>query len=133
MFHPRKMEYLFCTARIPLCWDKIFPCNHFSPLRQDKKVSKKYSQKYISIDRKYFYCVFTTLWRQSVRKKVNKYLCRTSLFYRSRHWKCSAKKVFLIVLQYSQENICVGVSLQAFKSAIASKRDSSAVVFLWIL
>ena len=73
------------------------------------------------------------IWRQSVRKKVNKYLCRISSFYRSSHRRCSAKKVFLKILQYSQENNCVGVSLRAFRSAILSKRDSSADVFLWIL
>ena len=73
------------------------------------------------------------IWRQSVRKKVNKYLCRISSFYRSSHRRCSAKKVFLKILQYSQENTCVGVSLRTFKSAILSKRDSNADIFLWIL
>ena len=66
------------------------------------------------------------IWRQSVRKKVNKYLCRISSFYRSSHQRCSAKKVFLKILQYSQENTCVGVSLRTFKSAILSKRNSNA-------
>ena len=68
--------------------------------------------------------------RQSARKKVNKYLCRISSFYRSSHRICSAKKVFLKILQYSQENTCVGVSMRAFRSAILSKRDSNADVFL---
>ena len=71
------------------------------------------------------------IWRQSVRKKVNKYLCRFSSLYRK--WKCSAKELFLKILQYSQENTYVGVSLPTFKSAILSKRDSKANVFLWIL
>ena len=73
------------------------------------------------------------IWCQSVRKKVNKYLGRISSFYRSSHWRCSAKKVFLKGVQYSHEDTCVGVSLRAFKSSILSKRGSNADVFLWIL
>ena len=72
------------------------------------------------------------IWRQSVRKKVNN-ICRLSSFYRSNHRSCSAKQVFLKILQNSQESTCVGVSLRTFKSAILSKRDSNANVFLWIL
>ena len=34
------------------------------------------------------------IWRQSVRKRVSKCLCRISSFYRSSHRRCSAKKVF---------------------------------------
>ena len=49
------------------------------------------------------------------RKKVNKYRCRISSFYRSNHQRHSAKEVFLKILQYSQENTCVGVSLQGFQ------------------
>ena len=63
-------------------------------------------------------------------KKVNKYLCRISLFYRSSHRRRSEKKVFLKISQYSQENTCVGVSLQAFKSAIFLKRDFNTNVFV---
>ena len=72
-----------------------------------------------------------SIWRQSVRKKVNKYLWRISSLYRKP--KSSAKEVFLKILQYSQENTYIGVSLRTFKSAILSKRDSKADVFLWIL
>ena len=47
---------------------------------------------------------------------------------------CSIKKVFLEILQNSQENTCARVSflikLQA--SATLLKRDSDTVVFLWI-
>ena len=72
------------------------------------------------------------IWRQSVRKKVNKYLWRISPLYRKR--KSSGKEVFLkILLQYSQKNTYIRVSWQTFKSAILSKRDSKADVFLWIL
>ena len=67
-----------------------------------------------------------------MRKNV-KCLCGNSSFYRSIHRRCSAEKVFLKVLHYSQENTCVGVSLRTFTSAILSKRDSNADVFLWIL
>ena len=37
-----------------------------------KKLIQKYPQKYISIARKYLYCVFTIRRRQSVRKKPTK-------------------------------------------------------------
>ena len=59
----------------------------------------------------------------SVRKKVNKYLCRILLFYGSSHRRCSAKKVFLKILKNSNENTCVGVSLQVFRSANLFKGD----------
>ena len=60
-------------------------------------------------------------------KKVNRYLCRISLFYRSSHRMGSAKKRFLKISQYSQEN--TEVSLQGYRSAILSKRDSNSDVF----
>ena len=66
-------------------------------------------------------------------KKVNKCLYRISSFYRSSHRKSSAKKVFLKILQYSQEKTCVEVSLQAFRFAIFLVRDTSTYVFLRIL
>ena len=91
-FHPCWTGSLLCTAGIPLCRDEIFPCNHLSPPRRDKKVNY----------RRYFYCVFTTHM--------------TSIYEKN-----------------SQENTYVGVSLRAFKSAMFSKRDSKADVFLWIL
>ena len=42
------------------------------------------------------------------KKKVNKYPCRISSFYRSSHRRRSARKVFLIFRfsQYSEENTC---------------------------
>ena len=50
--------------------------------------------------------------------------------------RCSIKKLFLIILQYSQKNACVGVSFliktKAFKPETLSKRDSFISVFLWI-
>ena len=50
---------------------------------------------------------------------------------------CSSKQTFLKILQYSQENTCVGVfffflKLHAWKSATLLKWDSSTGVFLWI-
>ena len=42
-------------------------------------------------------------------------------------WWCSAKKVFLQILQNSQENTCAGASF------LIKKRDSHTDVFLWIL
>ena len=55
----------------------------------------------------------------------------------SSHRKCSIKKLFLKVSQYSQENICVRVSfltkLQTFSAATLLKRDSNTGVFLWNL
>ena len=97
------------------------------------KKDKKYPWKYISIYGRCFYCVFTTHMTSICEKKVNKSLYRISSFYRSSHRRCSAKKVLLKILQHSQENTCVGVSLRAFKSAILSKRDSNDDVFAWIL
>ena len=37
-FHPGNTGSLFFTAAIPLCQDKILPCNHFSLPRRDKTV-----------------------------------------------------------------------------------------------
>ena len=68
--------------------------------------------------------------RQSVRKKVNKCVCRISSFYGSSQRRRSAKKVFLKISQYSQENTCAGVYLQSFRSAILLKKDSTTDVFL---
>ena len=41
--------------------------------------------------------------------------------------------MFLKILQYSQENTCVELSLQAFRFAILLIRDTNAYVFLRIL
>ena len=38
--------------------------------------------------------------------------------YWSSHQRCSIKKLFLKILQYSQENTCVGVSLITFQDEI---------------
>ena len=73
------------------------------------------------------------IWHQSVEKKVKKCFCRISSFYRSSHGRWSAKKVFLKTLQYSQENTCVGVSLQSSRFAILLIRDTNIYVFLRIL
>ena len=75
--------------------------------------------------------------RQSVRKKVNKYLVEyiSVEFHHSTEaatWVVLHKKVFLKFLQYSQENPCVGVSLQAFSPAILFIRDTNNYVFLSI-
>ena len=47
--------------------------------------------------------------------------------------KCSKRKLFLKVSQYSQENTCVGISflikMQAFRVPALLKRDSNAGVF----
>ena len=71
----------------------------------------------------YISTVFTTHFTSVCEKHLAEYICRIyicriSSFYRSSHRSCSAKKVFLKFLQYSQENPCVGVSLQAFSPAI---------------
>ena len=73
------------------------------------------------------------IWHQSVRKNVNKYLCRILSFYRCSYRRHSAKQVFLKILHYLQENTSVGVSLQEFRPAILIKRDNNTDVFLWIL
>ena len=66
-------------------------------------------------------------------KLTNKCLCSISSFYRSSHGRASAKKVFLKILQYSQENTCVEVSLQAFRFAILLIRGINTYGFLRIL
>ena len=38
-FHPSKVGSRFCTVGISLCRNEIFPCNHFSPLKQDEKIN----------------------------------------------------------------------------------------------
>ena len=52
-------------------------------------------------------------------------------------WRCSIKKVFLKILQNSQENTCARVSfltkLQASCLQLYQKRDSGTGVLLWIL
>ena len=132
-FHPRTGS-LFCTARILLYRDKVFPCNRFSQPRWDEKVNQKISTEVPFNRLKIFLLCFYNLYDVNLwKKKVNKYLCRVSLFYRSSHWRSSAKMVFLKFLQYSQGKTCVGVSLWAFKSVILSKRDSNIDIFLWIL
>ena len=56
--------------------------------------------------------------------------------FRGSHWSCSLKKVFLKILQNSQEKTCVVVAfslkLQAWGLQIYWKRDSDTVFFLWI-
>ena len=48
--------------------------------------------------------------------------------------RCSLKQVFLKILQYSQENICAGVSFwYSCRPETLLKGDSNAGVFLWIL
>ena len=81
---------VFCTAGIPLCGDKAFSCIASASLGGINRSKIKN------------------------RSKVNKYLRRISSFYRGRHRRCSAKKVFLKLLQYSQENTCVRVSFRSF-------------------
>ena len=49
-----------------------------------------------------------------------------SYIYRSSHWKCSIKKLFLKNSQSSQENNCV-------RAATLLKGDFTAGVFLWVL
>ena len=50
--------------------------------------------------------------RSLFTKRLKKTLLQslTAILFRSRHQRCSIKKLFLKVLQYSQENTCVGVS-----------------------
>ena len=50
-------------------------------------------------------------------------------YYRSSHWRCSIKNMFLKISQNSQESTCAKVSF-LIKSHI-KKRDSVTGVFLW--
>ena len=51
--------------------------------------------------------------------------------------RCSIEKLFLKILQYSQENTCFGVffliKMQAFNPETLLKRDPNTGAFLWIL
>ena len=52
--------------------------------------------------------------------------------YRSSHWRCSVKNVFLRISHYSQENTCVGVSLWQSCSSSAQQlyyRETPTPVF----
>ena len=65
-----------------------------------------------------------------VHKDVQKILSsRKSIMNR----KCSTRKLFLKISQYSQENTCVGISLlikmQGFRTPALLKRDSNTSVF----
>ena len=72
------------------------------------------------------------IWRQSVRKKVSKYLCRISSFYRSRPPEVFSKKgVLKNFAVFTGKHLCWNLfaDLQVYNL----KRDSNADVFLWIL
>ena len=44
-------------------------------------------------------------------KEASSFLKKIVLLFRSSHWRCSVKKVFLKISQNSQDNTCVRVSL----------------------
>ena len=134
-FHPGKTGSLFCRAGIPLYWDKIFPCNCFSPPRRNKKVNSKISIEVHFKKSKIFRLSFYDSYDVNLWEKKS-----TNIFVEFHHFtkaatggRCSTKKVFLKILKYAQENTCVGVSLRVFRSAILSKIGSNADIFLWIL
>ena len=41
----------------------------------------------------------------------------TNFLKQQKQWRCSVKNVFIKISQYSHENTCVGVTLQAFRIA----------------
>ena len=108
------MGSLFCTART-----KFFHVIASAHLINASVISLKISIK-VPLNRSMIFllCFYDAYDVNLWEKKFYKYLCRISSFYRSSHWKCSAKQVFLKILQQSQESTCVGVSLQAFRFAI---------------
>ena len=69
-----------------------------------KKLIKKYRQKYISVDRRYIYCVYTTYMTSTCEKKVDKYLCRILSFYRSSHRKCFVQACNFIIKRH--QHLC---------------------------
>ena len=125
-----------CTARIPLCRDEIFPCNCLSPPKQYEKVHEQISLKistevHFNRSKIFLLCFYDTY---DANHKVNKCLCRISSFYRSSHQRHFAKEVLLKILQYSQENTCVGVSLQGFRSVLwilQKKTCKRLLLILW--
>ena len=127
-FDPGKTRSPFYTAGIPLCRNEIFPCSRFSPRNQEEKVNQKISTEVHFNRSKIFLLCFYDAYDVICEKKVNKCPCGISSFYRSIQRRYSAKKVFLKILQYSQKNTFVGVSLQAFRFAILLTRDTSSYV-----
>ena len=63
-------------------------------------------------------------------------ICHHIKFRKSILDRCSMKKLFLKILQYSQENTYVGVFFNknaGVQSVTLIKRDSNTGVFLWVL
>ena len=58
--------------------------------------------------------------------------CKKGNLYKLQQQNYAWHKAALKITQNSQENTCVRVSLQAFRSAVLLKRDSNISVFLWI-
>ena len=90
-------------------------------LSATKNLIKKLSIEVHFNRSKIFLLCFYEVYDVSLWEKINK--CLISLFYRSSHRRCSAKKVFLKILQYSQEK--TWVSLQVFRFVILLGRDTN--------
>ena len=99
-------------------------------LKWMKKLIKKISIEVHFNRSKIFLCFCDAYDVNLWEKKASKRLCKISSFYRGSHRRCSAKKVFLKILQYPQESTCVRVSLQALGFAILLIRDTNTYVFL---
>ena len=48
--------------------------------------------------------------KKTLLQSTEDILRETTILFRNGHQRCFMKKLFLNVLQYSQENTCVGVS-----------------------
>ena len=67
-------------------------------------------------------------------QRFNQYFYLKSRFTEPVVRRCSVENLFLKILQNSQKNICVRVSiLIKLQPATLLKRDSDTGVFLWIL
>ena len=75
----------------------------------------------------YNYWLLVNIKRRKMEnwKKLKRAILENNLMSRNSHWRCSVKKLFLKILQYSLENTCVGVWFWW--------GCSNAGVFLWIL
>ena len=79
----------------------------------------------------------TILKRQSKVFRMSFFAKNITKFFRNNHWRSSIKKVFLEILQNSQENTCAtasfSIKLQALVLQLYLKRDFGTGVLLWIL
>ena len=82
-------------------------------------IRKLWKTSPVTFNRSVLFLTFTSLCSGSSCFLSSKLAAAKIFKYRSSHWRCSVKTVFLKISQNSQENTCVGVSflkkLQVFE------------------